>query len=96
MSILALILVPCFSVVSGILPSSVAAAADSESVVAADDSCGEGFWGCHDNLQCIPTDLKCDGYNDCDDLSDEANCDEPDNIESACEWTCADGGCISR
>nr|XP_021510329.1 atrial natriuretic peptide-converting enzyme [Meriones unguiculatus] len=45
--------------------------------------CASGF--------CVPKKVQCNGYNDCDDWSDEAHC----NCNPAKEHRCGDGRCIA-
>uniref|UniRef100_A0A915JFK6 Uncharacterized protein n=1 Tax=Romanomermis culicivorax TaxID=13658 RepID=A0A915JFK6_ROMCU len=37
-------------------------------------TCQSGYWQCHNRLQCIEQNAKCDGNDDCYDASDEENC----------------------
>ena len=38
--------------------------------------CDEGQWACNDGSKCIGEMDRCDFFQDCDDNSDEENCDE--------------------
>ncbi len=40
-----------------------------------------GSYRCPDNSYCIPQDWVCDDVNDCDDHSDELNCDNTNTTE---------------
>lgn len=44
-------------------------------------SCGEFQWSCVSKTQCVPTAWRCDGTEDCDDRSDETECQWLDNVE---------------
>lgn len=46
---------------------------------AGEAACRDREFRCDDGL-CINVDWKCDGENDCDDMSDEKDCREWDNI----------------
>lgn len=39
--------------------------------------CIPNHWGCLDNLKCIDESSRCNGIYDCQDHSDEQNCDRP-------------------
>ncbi|KAL3286983.1 hypothetical protein HHI36_001469 [Cryptolaemus montrouzieri] len=57
-------------------------------------NCSENQFNCVNN-HCIPTDKRCDGVNDCTDMSDEEDCDyilcKGDNL-----FKCKNGRCISK
>lgn len=38
--------------------------------------CIPGHWRCSDNLKCVSESSRCNGIYDCQDHSDESNCDE--------------------
>ena len=42
--------------------------------------CGETDVHCQSGLQCIPRGAICDGWGDCDDMSDEFGCREYKNL----------------
>jgi len=63
------------------------------------DDCGapptcedQGLWDCGDG-QCIYTSWECDGYADCANGADEADCG-PASCEDQGLWDCGDGQCI--
>ncbi|XP_070575168.1 CUB domain-containing protein 2-like [Ptychodera flava] len=44
---------------------------------AIEDPCGAtSFFKCQTTIRCIKDELKCNGYDDCGDMSDEQNCDK--------------------
>ncbi|GFX36004.1 low-density lipoprotein receptor-related protein 4 [Trichonephila clavipes] len=55
--------------------------------------CRDREFRCDDGL-CINVDWKCDGENDCDDMSDERDCQMPECSEE--EFQCRAGRCIKR
>ncbi|GIY34984.1 low-density lipoprotein receptor-related protein 4 [Caerostris darwini] len=54
-------------------------------------ACRDREFRCDDGL-CINVDWKCDGENDCDDMSDERDCQMPECSEE--EFQCRAGRCI--
>jgi len=56
-----------------------------------DPGCEDNEFECHDGSDCVPPEEMCDGENNCDDGTDEADCPEPEPEE----FCCADGiGCV--
>ena len=58
--------------------------------------CSPGQWRCWDRRQCVDTDLRCDGDQDCDDGSDELQCPGPDNTCPDHHLQCSDLSCVDN
>ena len=59
--------------------------------------CGRDEFQC--DQRCITASWVCDGYTDCTDEKDEANCGNEEEEEEACgeqEFRCSSGQCISK
>ncbi|XP_072167436.1 uncharacterized protein [Diadema setosum] len=58
------------------------------------DNCSPDHFMCENRMRCIRDELVCDGYGDCPDRSDEANCKESCNSQ---DFSCANGEtCLHR
>jgi hypothetical protein len=55
--------------------------------------CADGEYTCSDGA-CIPDYWECDGWNDCSDSGDEADC-APASCADQGLWDCGDGQCIN-
>ncbi|XP_053722161.1 low-density lipoprotein receptor-related protein 2 [Synchiropus splendidus] len=66
-----------------------------DSVVPPDNICGDYSFEC-DEGRCRPNSYRCDGYADCVDKTDEANCTDTGATCSPYAFTCDNKHCISK
>ncbi|MDC0145617.1 hypothetical protein OAI93_03390, partial [bacterium] len=56
--------------------------------------CADDEFACASGDECEPANWECDGWADCADGSDEADCGAPPTCEEQGLWDCGDGQCV--